>query len=380
MQRIDHPLPGQSLGQHTTVSSFHFGAPGARPKAYIQASLHAEEIPAMLVAHHLRGLLEAAERQGRLRGQVVLVPVANPIGLAQRVDHKPMGRFELDSSENFNRHYPNLANAVFAEVRGTLGPDADANVASVRAAVGRYLHNWKPANALQGLRKTLAGLAFDADLVLDLHCDCEAELHLYTEDACWPRIEPLARLLGVRAALLASDTGASSFDECFSGLWWQLSARLAAGAAPGAAPTPLPQACASTTVELRGEADVTHALALRDAHAILAYLQHEGILTGDQPVALPAPACVATPLAGSQTVKAGAAGVLVFRAAVGDTLAVGDAVADIIDPLADSTVTVRAEVAGVLYARTYDRYVLPHDDLANIAGSVAFRTGNLLGA
>jgi predicted deacylase len=48
--------------------------------------------------------------------------------------------------------------------------------------------------------------------------------------------------------------------------------------------------------------------------------------------------------------------------------------------LADSTVTVRAEVAGVLYARTYDRYVLPHDDLANIAGSVAFRTGNLLGA
>ena len=114
MQRIDHPLPGQSLGQHTTVSSFHFGAPGARPKAYIQASLHAEEIPAMLVAHHLRGLLEAAEQQGRLRGQVVLVPVANPIGLAQRVDHKPMGRFELDSSENFNRHYPNLANAVFA--------------------------------------------------------------------------------------------------------------------------------------------------------------------------------------------------------------------------------------------------------------------------
>jgi len=41
---------------------------------------------------------------------------------------------------------------------------------------------------------------------------------------------------------------------------------------------------------------------------------------------------------------------------------------------------VNAEVDGVMYARTSDRYVLPNDDVANIAGSVPFRTGNLLGA
>ena len=76
---------------------------------YVQASLHAEELPGMLAAFHLRALLDQAEAAGRLRGEVVLVPVANPIGLAQRIDHKPMGRFELDSSENFNRHYPDLA-------------------------------------------------------------------------------------------------------------------------------------------------------------------------------------------------------------------------------------------------------------------------------
>lgn len=379
MQRIDHRLPGQSLGQHTTISSLHFGAAGAGPKAYIQASLHAEEIPAMLVAHHLRALLAAAEQQGRLRGQVVLVPVANPVGLAQRVDHKPMGRFELASSENFNRHYPHLASAVIDAVRPRLGPDAAANVAVVRAAVGHHLQQWQASTPLQGLRKTLATLAFDADLVLDLHCDCEAVVHLYTEHACWPQIEPLARLLGARAALLASDTGASSFDECFSGLWWQLAQKLAATGPGGVAP-PLPQACASVTVELRGEADVSHPLARQDAQAIFAFLQHAGVIAADAPVALPLPQCEATPLAGSQTVKASAAGVLVFRAEVGDRLAAGDPVADIIDPLADHTVTVHAEVSGVLYARTYDRYVLPHDDLANIAGSVAYRTGNLLGA
>ena len=82
----------------------------------------------MLVAHHLRALLEAADAAGQIQGEIVLVPVANPIGLAQRLDHKPMGRFELDTSENFNRHYPDLAAAVEPAVQDKLGDDAAANV------------------------------------------------------------------------------------------------------------------------------------------------------------------------------------------------------------------------------------------------------------
>ncbi len=371
------PERALSLGNQTTVSSFHFGSPGARPKVYVQSSLHAEELPGMLAAHHLRALLEAAERNGLMQGEVVLVPVANPIGLGQRLDHKPMGRFELGSSENFNRNYPDLAAAVFPHVHGRLGADAQINVALVRDAVSRYLKDWQPNTALQSLRKTLVGLAFDADLVLDLHCGCEAVVHLYTETACWPLIEPLARLLGARAVLLANNSGGWSFDECLSGLWWQLAAKIAGDAA--APPGPLPQACASTTVELRGEADVSHALASADAQAIFAYLQHAGVLTGDAPP-LPALICAATPLAGSQTVKSPAAGMLVFKASPGDLLQVGDPVAELIDPIANSVQTVQTEVAGVMYARTRDRYALASDDLAHIAGSVAFRTGNLLGA
>jgi type I restriction enzyme M protein len=67
----------------------------------------------MLVAHHLRALLEAAETEGKFRGEVVLVPVANPIGLAQRVDHKAMGRFEpnlgREPADTFTRNqHPDL--------------------------------------------------------------------------------------------------------------------------------------------------------------------------------------------------------------------------------------------------------------------------------
>lgn len=375
MRRIDHLLEHQSLGRQTQVSSLHFGNPGQGPKAYIQASLHAEELPGMLAAFHLRGLLESAEKRDQMRGEVVLVPVANPIGLAQRLDHKSMGRFELGSSENFNRNYPDLAAAVHDQVKNRLGADAQSNTAIVRQAVRAHVAQWRPANALQSLRKTLVTLACDADLVLDLHCDCEAILHIYTETPCWPRVEPLTRWLGARAVLLAHHAGGVSFDECFSGVWWKLAARLKKDGLTH----PLEQACASTTVELRSESEVTHDLARADAAAIFAFLQHEGLINGTPPP-LPAALCQATPLTGSQTVKAPVAGLLVFSAAPGDMMRKGDTVAQIIDPIANTMVPVLAEVEGVMYARTDDRYVLPNDDLANIAGSVPFRTGDLLGA
>lgn len=284
MQHIDHPLLSPSLGTSRTLRSLHFGTPGARPKVYIQAGLHADELPGTLVAHHLRTLLRQAEPT--LLGEVILVPLANPIGLSQRLDHKPMGRFELDSAENFNRHYPDLAKAVLPEVGPRLGSDAAHNVALIRQAVAEYLLRWQPGTELHSLRHRLLSLAFDADVVLDLHCDGEAVLHLYTEEACWSALEPLARLMGCEAVLLAKSSGGLPFDECLSGLWWQL----AQGFATSGATHPIPQACASTTIELRGEAD------------------------------------------------------------------------------------------GVLYARIRDRYVHAGGELAKIAGAVAYRGGNLLGA
>jgi len=379
MQRTEHPLLSQSLGSQKTLVSFQFGEPGARPKVYLQASLHAEELPGMLVAHHLRSQLEAAECEGRLLGQVVLVPAANPIGLAQRVDHKAMGRFELDTAQNFNRHYPDLALAVLDDVKDRLGADATANVAAVRHSVGAWLSAWQPLNELDSLRRQLLCLSHDADVVIDLHCDWEAVLHLYSEDACWAPLEPLARLLGCRAVLLARESGGGPFDERLSGLWWQLANHLKASGLS----VPLPQGCASTTVELRGESDVSHRHARQDAAALLAYLEHLGVVQALAPTALPPLPCVPTPLAGSQTLRSPVPGVLVFLAQTGQTLAVGDVVAEVIDPTAAGTSRIHAvcaEVAGVLYATVKERYIVAGGEVGKIAGSTPFRSGDLLGA
>lgn len=376
MQRLDHPLLSPSLGSQKTLSSFHYGTPGSGLKIYIQASLHAEELPGMLVAHHLRALLEAAEAAGQLQGEIVVVPVANPLGLAQRLDHKPMGRFDLDTSENFNRHYPKLAQAVWPAIDGALGDDPLANVRTVRQAMGNYLRQWAPATELASLRRTLLLLAHDADFVLDLHCDCEAVMHFYAEEACWPPLEPLARLLGSEAILLARSAGSSPFDECLSGAWWQLNEALAAAGQPW----PLPQGCCSTTIELRGEADVGHAWAAGDAQAIAQFLQHTGALACEAAPEIPAFKCQPTPMAGSETLRAPMPGVLVFAAEVGQRMTAGDLVAEIIDPLSGQVQRVLAGVDGTLYARIRDRYITTGGEIAKIAGATPFRTGELLGA
>ncbi len=376
MPRVDHALLSPSLGVQKTVSSLHFGTPGARPKVYLQASLHAEELPGMLVAHHLRQLLAAADQRGDIQGEVILVPVANPLGLAQRLDHKPLGRFELDSSENFNRHYPDLAKIVEPQVASLLGSDPHTNIELVRNAIRQYLHTWQPTTELQSLRKTLLSLAFDADVVLDLHCDCEAVMHMYVEEACWPALEPLADLLQCEAVLLAKNSGGGPFDECLSGTWWQLQRALQAKGITVA----LPQACVTTTIEFRGEADVNHALAARDATALWGFLQRVGAVHGASPVTIPAPRCRATPLAGSETLTTPVPGLLVFIAEVGHHVHPGDLIAEIIDPVNDTSYPIRASVAGILYARVRDRYLTAGGEIGKIAGATPFRTGDLLGA
>lgn len=375
MQRKDHTLLSNSLGSHRSLSSFHYGRAGASPKVYIQASLHAEELPGMLVAFHLRALLDEAEARGQIQGEVVLVPVANPIGLAQRIDHKPMGRFELDSSENFNRHYPDLAEPVYETIKGKLGQDAGANVSLVRSAMTDYLQQWQPGTELQSLRRALLLLSHDADHVIDLHCDCEGVMHFYTEEPCWPQLEPLAHLLQARAILLARNSGSGPFDECLSGAWWRLADRLAKDGIKA----PLPQGCNSTTVELRGEADVSHDWARADAGAIFSFLVHSGTIAGNGPVSIPAPAAKPTPLAGSETLRTPVPGVVVYMADVGQTLAIGDVVAEVINPIENTRHIVRAGVAGVFYARVRDRYAHAGAEIGKIAGATAFRTGELLG-
>nr|WP_202975966.1 succinylglutamate desuccinylase/aspartoacylase family protein [Micrococcus sp. HSID17227] len=124
MERIDHLLPWGHLGCERQLSVFRFGS-GER-KAYIQASLHADELPGMRAAWELKKRLIELERQGALNGVIELVPVANPMGLGQLLQGAHQGRFEVGSGKNFNRDFVELSEPVAALLAGKLGDDPHA--------------------------------------------------------------------------------------------------------------------------------------------------------------------------------------------------------------------------------------------------------------
>jgi predicted deacylase len=141
----------------------------------------------------------------------------------------------------------------------------------------------------------------------------------------------------------------------------------------------VPLACFSTTVELRGEVDTSHALAQHDANAILEFLRRRGVLAGT-PQPLPAPRCLATPLAASEPVTAPRSGIVVFHAQAGQRVEAGELIADLVDVDSGEVLPLRAQSAGVLYARTTARWARPGQPLAKIAGTTLARTGKLLSA
>ncbi|OHX12711.1 succinylglutamate desuccinylase [Chromobacterium sphagni] len=375
MQTRHHPLLSPSLGSQRSLVSFHFGQPGHGEKVHIQASLHADELPGMLVAWHLKQRLLQLESEGAILGEIAVLPVANPIGLNQNLSSRLQGRFELMSGQNFNRHYLALAEPVSAAVFGKLGGDAKANTRLIRAAMKAELARYQAQSELQSLRHALHSLACDADIMLDLHCDSRADLHLYTGTPLWEQCEPLARYLGACASLLAEDSGDQPFDEACSQPWWQLR-DLAAKAGLSA---PIEMACLAVTIELRGENDVNHEYAARDADGIIHFLQHRGVIAGGAP-RLPPLRHPATPLAGSEDLLAPHPGVVVYHAEPGSQLAPGDLVADVIDPLRDISSQVRTQRGGVLYATSDRPYATAGLGIARVAGSTAFKQGKLLTA
>lgn len=372
MKLKQHPLLQATQGTHRHVESEHYGAVGAGRKIYIQAALHADETPAMLVAAHLRQQLAALENADRLNAQIVLVAVANPAGLGQYILGAPSGRFELGSGRNYNRGFPVPYQAIAEKIEHRLGQDIDVNRTLIRQAWGECLRVAQPMDEYQSLQQTLMLLAHDADIVLDLHCSREAAMHLYTGESVWPTIEPLARYIGAEATLLATDSQANSFDEALYLLWVNLRERFGAR-------FPIPDSSIAVTVEHRGQRDVSYELADHDATAIIDYLTYLGAIDGT-PRPLPALRSPATPLAGSEQFYAPSAGVLVHRAAVGSRIEAGQALFDIVDPHSGKTITVNSHNTGVLYMRRDVRFVKPGDPLGRVSGATPIRSGKLLSA
>ncbi len=356
------PLISPGAGTKLTVLLHRFGDPGAQPKAYIQASIHADEIPAMMAAHHLLQLLAKAEKDGLIKGEIVLVPYANPIGLGQWLNERHLGRYEQRSGGNFNRDWPDLEPATAAKIDGRLGSDASQNVALIREALCEVLSERTAERELQSLRRSLAKESVTADLVLDLHCDDESLLHLFLLPQHWPDAADFAGELGADAVLLDEGGTGGAFDEANSKIWVGLQRRFP--------DHPIPAACLAMTVELRGKADVSDRLGRQDADALYRCLVRRGLIAGDLAPPPPPPA-EATPLDASQIVRAPAAGIVAYQVALGDRVKKGQVIAELVDPAAPPGAP-RAKMVtatdGLVMQRRLHKLVLANHGVAKIVG------------
>ncbi|MEY2717114.1 MAG: hypothetical protein RL539_146 [Pseudomonadota bacterium] len=355
VQRFVIQLPCMTPGTSRSIQCLRFGRKGARPKLYMQAAIHANEMPGTMALHHLMPQLIEADAKGLIEGEIVIVPTVNPIGQAQLVGNQHLGRYHLLSYENFNRNWIDLAPAVADRLAKRLGADAKANIALIRKTALAVLKELEPVNELRTLRVEIQKLSVDADFVLDLHCDIHAALHLFMAARDWPKgaatrsgpAYELAADLGAEATMYNEPyPSALTFSGVNGALWARLAERF-----PDAA---IPQACMSCTVEMRSQFDVSHAQGQDDAARLLRWIIRQGIIKGD-PGRLPRLKAPATPIQGMDVAYAPKAGFVVYHLEPGAKVKKGQAVCDVIDPESPdgpkARTTIRAQTDGVLFAK-----------------------------
>jgi hypothetical protein len=304
-----------------------------------------------MALHHLMPMLTKADRTRRIKGEVIVVPTVNPIGQSQLVGDNHLGRYDLLSRDNFNRNWLDLTDVVAERIGSKMGRNAAANVDLIRKAALASLKAMKPMNELQAMRVKILKLSIDADIVLDLHCDMDAVLHLFTAA---PDIkgaaQDLAAELGAQATLYNEPFAqALTFSGVNGAMWPRLAARF-----PDAA---IPQACFSSTVELRSQHDVNHERGASDASNLYRYLVRRGVIAG-RVRPLPRLKSAPTPISGMDVGYCPVRGFIVYRLAAGAKLKKGDVVCEIIDPADPRGPKARTPMLsrtdGVLFSRKRD--------------------------
>jgi predicted deacylase len=139
---------------------------------------------------------------------------------------------------------------------------------------------------------------------------------------------------------------ALTFSGVNGALWARLAERF-----PDAA---IPQACFSSTVELRSQHDVSHALGESDARNLYRYLVRRGAIAG-RAGPLPRLKSAPTPISGMDVGYCPKNGFLAYHVAAGAKVKKDEAICDIIDPADPRGPKARtpmlARTDGILFSR-----------------------------
>jgi len=339
MERTVETIEGDTEGVSFAMPVLRFaGSDDGAPSAYLQAALHAGELPGVVAIHYLMPMLRKAEEEGRIRGAITVVPAANPIGRQQHVLGDLQGRFHVGTRTNFNRGFP-----------------LPANLAEAEAAKAETLDH----SIDDRLKRRLLGLSWGHDIVLDLHCDDEGVPYFYVPEQLWPAMADVASAMGVEAVVVWDKDTDGTFEGASLSPYLGEPAEIARF-----------DRRAITTVEFRGLSDVYPEYAKRDAEGLYRVLVARGVVE-DPSLPKPAPfAGVAAPIAHVEMVQTPVSGAILFEVTPGERVAKGQVLARIVRAPGeeDGAVEVRAPQAGYVLTRVLKRLAKRGDDIVKLVG------------
>ncbi len=368
-------LRGDTPGETTEFNYYIVGPANAPEKVHLQAALHADEHPGTMVLHHLLPLLRHADERNLTRARFTVMPLVNPLGMGNLSFRHHIGRYDPNTGINYNRRWPDLFSAVRQQLAGRLKDDEAFNVALIRKSVAQWIDSQQPRSAAEQLRLLVLREAHDAEFVLDLHCDDDAQMHIFTSPELMPELQDLADWIGSRATLTAADSGGGSFDEVLPQLY-----RKVAATNPG---KPVPMASATATLEYRGQFDVFETSGADDARRLYGFLCGRNLID-DDPGNKPEPMPEATPFEATEIVRVEKPGLLAYRVELGEQVKKGQPIADLIaldGPEAFMARTpILAGTDGFILSRSRYKYVPRGAGIAKIVGTqpLQSRKGYLL--
>ncbi len=350
--KLKSPTPGV----HRLLKVHRFGSGTNGPKVYMQAALHADEWPGLLALQHLIGELMEIDRSGGIIGEIIIVPFANPIGMDQRVNGVVLGRHSFSAEGNFNRNWPDLSDVARTALNQSVAGEEVTTIRKALINAVEFLPNYTP---LDELRKVLLRESLDADIVLDIHCDSDAVMHIYCNQRHAQETQELAQDMGCPVVLLEDEPDGAPFDAAPVTPWIAVEAQ------------GVPMSCHAVTLELRGSCYVNDDYAKQDALGILRFLNRREVISCVQAPA-PEVKIQISNLEGVDSVRSPAAGIVTWKRELGDQIDAGELIAEIVDLEADDPsqgrTPVYARTAGILFTKQLAVLVAPGDRIAKIAG------------
>ncbi|MDO6692019.1 succinylglutamate desuccinylase/aspartoacylase family protein [Aliiglaciecola sp. 3_MG-2023] len=261
-------------GRNMNVPLYRFKGNQPGPKVYVQSSIHGAEVQGNVVIYHLIQTLKSLD----ICGEITLVPNCNPVGTNIKAGEYTLGRFDPINGTNWNRgyYYDQVLVTEFVDTVDegeSIGSIKSRFRQAIKQKIDEKLTDTWGLGLAQQLNLKLQQLAFDADIVIDLHNGPVSTRHIYVPEYA----KASAALFNIPHVILIPNKFAGALDEATFCHWWSLQDLLTEKRT-----SPIQFDVEAFTLEMGSQEVISFEEGLYDAQSILSYLNAKGCLVDAQ--------------------------------------------------------------------------------------------------